>query len=398
MVDFDTIGKWGNGFALNRFERDGILLPKMSYGPWIDIVADYSGGVYCAASQNGARALLANGYCNWSNCNGEAAGGVWCNNNQSQCEDGCGGQWCTDDENTAPVQTDGFCNWGPNGDAESSTCDGGAMGGEWCNANQSQCEDGCGGRWCNNGNNFDPTFSPVPAPVAGPTAPSPPGSYINVCSSEDYEQVAYDKCCSTESGMCEFADGSTSNNENSLSPTKTPDEETFAPTYSPTVSPSTKPSSSPTNSINEETFAPTYSPTASETFAPTVEPTVDTSLTAMRIFKQAPIIRLKNGGTEYVGKLKVWLRDDTNKKMSSGVTVTVTATKENGQSKSVSKNTNGNGVAVLNLWRVNIDEEIKVKVDSITADGYVYDSNLNVEKDGCPVFSADCEEMTISAQ
>merc|ERR1711953_1285258 len=248
MVDFDTIGKWGNGFALNRFERDGILLPKMSYGPWIDIVADCSGGVYCAASQNDARALLANGYCNWSNCNGEAAGGVWCNNNQSQCEDGCGGQWCTDDENTAPVQTDGFCNWGPNGDAESSTCDGGAMGGEWCNANQSQCEDGCGGRWCNNGNNFDPTFSPVPAPVAGPTAPSPPGSYINVCSSEDYEQVAYDKCCSTESGMCEFADGSTSNIENSLSPTKTPDEETFAPT---------------------------------------VEPTVDTSLTAMRIFKHS---------------------------------------------------------------------------------------------------------------
>jgi len=278
--DFDTIGKWGNGFALDRFERDGILLPEMSYGPYIDITADCSGGVYCSASQNGASvaakdvvALLANGYCNWSNCNGQAAGGVWCNNNQSQCEDGCGGQWCTDDDNTAPVLADGFCNWGPNGDAESSTCDGGEMGGEWCNVNQSQCEDGCGGRWCIDGNNPDPTFSPVVAPVAGPPSPSPPGSYINVCSSEDYEQVAYDKCCSTESGMCEFADGSTSNNENSLSPTTSPDEETFSPTYSPTESPSTTPSSSPTNSIDEETFSPTYSPTESLSTTPSSSPT-----------------------------------------------------------------------------------------------------------------------------
>lgn len=42
----------------------------------------------------------------------------------------------------------GFCNWGVLGTAASSTCDGGSMGGTWCNANQGQCEEGCGGRWC----------------------------------------------------------------------------------------------------------------------------------------------------------------------------------------------------------------------------------------------------------
>jgi hypothetical protein len=44
----------------------------------------------------------------------------------------------------------GYCNWGPLGTGASSTCDGGVQGGEWCNANQSQCEAGCGGKWCTN--------------------------------------------------------------------------------------------------------------------------------------------------------------------------------------------------------------------------------------------------------
>merc|ERR1711874_720191 len=111
---------------------------------------------------------------------------------------------------------------------------------------------------------------------------------------------------------------------------------------------------------------------------PTDEPTVDNSLPAMGIWKQEPIIKIKNGGKKYVGKLKVWLRDDTNGKVG-GVTVSLKATKENGQSKVVTKVTNGGGVANLNLWKVDIDEEIKVEVESITKDGFVYDANLNVE-------------------
>jgi len=35
------------------------------------------------------------GYCNWNNCNGDKQGGEWCNKNQSRCEGGCGGRWCT---------------------------------------------------------------------------------------------------------------------------------------------------------------------------------------------------------------------------------------------------------------------------------------------------------------
>jgi hypothetical protein len=41
-----------------------------------------------------------------------------------------------------------FCNWGQDGSGASSTCEGGAQGGTYCNANGNQCESGCGGRWC----------------------------------------------------------------------------------------------------------------------------------------------------------------------------------------------------------------------------------------------------------
>jgi hypothetical protein len=88
------------------------------------------------------------GYCNWgplgtgasSTCDGLVQGGTWCNANQGQCESGCGGKWC--------IPLVGYCNWGPLGTAASSTCDGQVQGGTWCNANQSQCQTGCGGKWC----------------------------------------------------------------------------------------------------------------------------------------------------------------------------------------------------------------------------------------------------------
>jgi len=46
------------------------------------------------------------------------------------------------------VSRAGFCNWGDDGTAATSTCSGGAQGGLWCNVNRNHCEDGCGGRWC----------------------------------------------------------------------------------------------------------------------------------------------------------------------------------------------------------------------------------------------------------
>lgn len=43
---------------------------------------------------------------------------------------------------------EGFCNWGGDGTAAASVCSGGAQGGNFCNENQGNCENGCNGRWC----------------------------------------------------------------------------------------------------------------------------------------------------------------------------------------------------------------------------------------------------------
>jgi hypothetical protein len=53
LPNYDTIGKWNNGLALSRFSRNGVLLPMLSHGPWLDILADCSRGsgdssAYCA--------------------------------------------------------------------------------------------------------------------------------------------------------------------------------------------------------------------------------------------------------------------------------------------------------------------------------------------------------------
>ena len=49
LPTYDDIGKWGNGHALPRFERGGVLLPKMSYGPYTEIQASCGGsGAYCS--------------------------------------------------------------------------------------------------------------------------------------------------------------------------------------------------------------------------------------------------------------------------------------------------------------------------------------------------------------
>ena len=48
LWDFTDIGHDGSGFALNRFERDGVLLPKMGWTQRIEIAADCTrSGAYC---------------------------------------------------------------------------------------------------------------------------------------------------------------------------------------------------------------------------------------------------------------------------------------------------------------------------------------------------------------
>ena len=61
----------------------------------------------------------------------------------------------------------GFCNWGLDGTGASSVCEGGAHGGEWRNASESNCESGCSGRWCSGGGGSPTQPAPtVPTPVA----------------------------------------------------------------------------------------------------------------------------------------------------------------------------------------------------------------------------------------
>ena len=54
LPSYDDIGKWGNGFALPRFERGGVLLPQLSYGPYLSVVSDCpthsSNSAYCSGA------------------------------------------------------------------------------------------------------------------------------------------------------------------------------------------------------------------------------------------------------------------------------------------------------------------------------------------------------------
>jgi hypothetical protein len=49
LWDFGMVGKWNNWYALDRFERDMVLLPKQAYGPYLEISANCPRhGAYCA--------------------------------------------------------------------------------------------------------------------------------------------------------------------------------------------------------------------------------------------------------------------------------------------------------------------------------------------------------------
>jgi len=53
LPDNNTPGKWGNWYALDRFSRNGVFLPRMAYGPWLDIQANCQrSGAYCAKKPN----------------------------------------------------------------------------------------------------------------------------------------------------------------------------------------------------------------------------------------------------------------------------------------------------------------------------------------------------------
>ena len=81
-----------------------------------------------------------------------------------------------------PTAFAGYCNWGPDGTAASSICDGDVQGGEWCNLSQDNCEKlvaptngGCAGNWCTNDGSGPTPPAPTPTPPS-PTQPTNPSA------------------------------------------------------------------------------------------------------------------------------------------------------------------------------------------------------------------------------
>ena len=85
LPDYSTTYPWDpNEFVLDRFERGGVLLPKMSYGPYLQINANCAGGTYCSQRPqdlnpnpcpSGFKQVAFDKCCNGSNCicsNGKA--------------------------------------------------------------------------------------------------------------------------------------------------------------------------------------------------------------------------------------------------------------------------------------------------------------------------------------
>jgi hypothetical protein len=160
------ISKRGNPFFLS-FTGDGGY-KNWSYGGGWDRVSEKSiRAIEYQKLPNGVWLLPMGvwnqnvGFCNWgsdgtgasSKCEGGKQGGDWCNVGLDNCMSGCGGRWCMGIGPHVPFvspsgPTTDFCNWGSDGTGASSTCAGGAQGGDYCNASKGNCESGCGGKWC----------------------------------------------------------------------------------------------------------------------------------------------------------------------------------------------------------------------------------------------------------
>jgi Periplasmic protein TonB, links inner and outer membranes len=109
----------------------------------------------------------------------------------------------------APTTTGGFCNYGPDGTGATSTCEGGAEGGPWCNQSNSNCLN-CNGRWCTVGTNDNtpsPTHHPSLRATASPTkspVDSPPTTTQEntFCCSYDHFNCSDGEWCNQSEGNC----------------------------------------------------------------------------------------------------------------------------------------------------------------------------------------------------
>jgi len=88
-----------------------------------------------------------------------------------------------------PEALSAYCNWGPEGTGASSTCelqsDGShVQGGDYCNVGQTNCESGCGGRWCLNDDGTDGPPGPTPPT---PSTNGPPSSVLTATTTRYWD-------------------------------------------------------------------------------------------------------------------------------------------------------------------------------------------------------------------
>eukprot|EP00586_Coscinodiscus_wailesii_P020102 CAMPEP_0172495532 /NCGR_PEP_ID=MMETSP1066-20121228/71450_1 /TAXON_ID=671091 /ORGANISM="Coscinodiscus wailesii, Strain CCMP2513" /LENGTH=453 /DNA_ID=CAMNT_0013267269 /DNA_START=143 /DNA_END=1504 /DNA_ORIENTATION=+ len=118
---------------------------------------------------------------------------------------------------TPTSQNEGYCNWGFDGTAVSSTCDGCVQGGSYCNSNAFQCEESCSGKWCTNPIDLTcsqpiviqptspsppPASSPMANPVSAPVIP-PPVSESSRCCVQNYKECIASEWCNESQMNCE---------------------------------------------------------------------------------------------------------------------------------------------------------------------------------------------------
>lgn len=178
-----------------------------------------------------------------------------------------------------------YCNYGGTHDTSRERCDGEVEGGTWCNENQSQCEGPCNGNWCTTGAPTPVTASPTIQPTSSPsTAPSSsPTTEPTQCVDDQTERFFFKKRnngtnrfenCewlrterkAKQNRICrKFTDSSPNGN---IGPAKDVCREICG--TCPTSNPTQRPTESPTGSPSKKnTLAPNKSPSKGPTKTPT---------------------------------------------------------------------------------------------------------------------------------
>merc|ERR1712156_1217419 len=177
----------------------------------------------------------------------------------------------------------GYCNYGGTHDSSREKCDGKVEGGDWCNENQSQCEGSCNGNWYTVGAPTPVTLSPTASPTFVSTmSPSDaPTAKATQCSEDPDDEFFFKLKNNGKPAFktCQWLANKNEGKIDKLCTTKTDSHGDTGPpgdvckvtcgkcpTSSPTKAKTPSPTKSPTEPV---TGAPTKAPTKAPTSSPT---------------------------------------------------------------------------------------------------------------------------------